>query len=103
MTDGFLRFNSRAEAEAAFATLGVDLAAGTMFDVGGQRLDVDVLFGDGIITALTGEAPNEFGMMLPVYSPVAGVHVNVRYAGEELPAALIPYHLTPATPKCVWG
>jgi hypothetical protein len=103
MIDGYLKFSSRAAAEAAFATLGTGLFDGAV-ELDGLRLDMCIINGSGSIQRPTGATVvDEFGTPTPEFAPVPGFHVNVRFAGEELPSALLPFHLTPATPKCVWG
>lgn len=110
-TDYFLKFDSKAQAEAAFLAAGVGLDAdgklpGYTNSALGGPMAVDVLFGTGIKMRPTGNMIDDgMGGTCEEMAAVTGYHVNIRHFGETIPASLAPYALDPdpANPVCVFA
>lgn len=105
-TDGFLKFDNKAQAEDVFAELGVfptefGNLTQTVF-LEDKTLAVDVLFGNGVVHSPTGNIIESPEGPVPETVPVEGYHVNVRYFDGALPEGLVPYAINPdpVNPKC---
>lgn len=110
-TDYFLKFDNKAQADAAFLTAGVGVDADGKLpsytnSAHGGPMAIDILFGTGVKMRPTGGTlTDEKGNTYPEMEPSPGYHVNIRHFGETLPASLAPYALDPdpANPVCVFA
>jgi hypothetical protein len=109
MHEYFLKFADRAEAEAVLGSIGIVPVDGTWpcsGEVDGNRFDLDVVFGTGILWRATGETAVSEGpdgsYEYQVAAAVPGYHINMRWRGEA-PAGLMAYHLVPDNPACRFG
>ena len=110
-TDYFLKFDNKAQADAAFLTAGVGVDAEGKLpsytnSAHGGPMAIDILFGTGVKTCPTGNMIDDgMGGTVEERLPVPGYHVNIRHFGATLPASLAPYALDPdpANPVCVFA
>ncbi|PIB91302.1 hypothetical protein [Caulobacter sp. FWC2] len=94
MTPTYLRFGSRADALEAFRQLlGLAVVPDAIPPIvlsGADQVQVDVLFGSGVV--------------YKDGAPVPGFHVNLLTTGGiALPSVLEAARITPKSPTCGWA
>ena len=110
MTTLYLRFETAAEALAAFSAHGMTTTDQDGAEhiaqtgcIGETRFDTDILFGTGTIYRPTGETiADEQGNTIPLTAPLPGYHINVLWWGDN-PPDFGAADMAPAHPACVFS